>query len=407
MSGARNPSVLLLGYGGANNTGADVRVLSIIDDLRSVFGSHVNLTVGTLSREKTLRSIKEGDSLKVVQIPYVFPFFIWKLVSRHDVIMLVEGSTFKDNWSSVLLYLFLWGAWSATRQGKAAIAYAVEAGRMRPLNRWLTQKVCRSMDMIITRTADSRRELRELGVQSPIHVTTDTAFQFRQAPAMRQASTLLGCAPMEFNEWPVRVRLVGPREQCYHWPYYFTWNRERALLSDGLVSIWSELIVHSVRIRHWRVCLIAMEELDQRICEKIYNLLPEDVRSSVTRCYAGFEKADDIVAKLRSLDYLVTSRYHACVLSMESAVPQVSFYHDERLINIYREMGMESLAVSGSEENARERLMGCVQSMVNEREVISESIKNSVASFFMPKCRENRVLLREWWNSVSVKRLMS
>jgi hypothetical protein len=51
--------------------------------------------------------------------------------------------------------------------------------------------------------------------------------------------------------------------------------------------------------------------------------------------------ASRMTALLRSLDLLITSRYHACVLSMAGFVPQVAVGHDTRLATIYRDLGLK------------------------------------------------------------------
>jgi polysaccharide pyruvyl transferase WcaK-like protein len=45
-----------------------------------------------------------------------------------------------------------------------------------------------------------------------------------------------------------------------------------------------------------------------------------------------------MTAILRSLDLLVTSRYHAGVLSLDAEVPQIAIGHDQRLRNLYRDL---------------------------------------------------------------------
>lgn len=395
MKVANCSRVLLLGYGGANNTGADIRTITIIDDLRRTLGDKVVITVATLNRENSLRIIKESAYLKVVQVPYLFPAFIWRLIRDQDVVMLTEGSTFKDNWGSPLLYLFLWGAWSAARQGKVCMAYAVEAGRMRPINQWLTRKVCANMDMIVTRTQASCDELRSIGVCRDIHVTTDTAFNFMTDALPSNSRFVLGCAPVEFNEWPVRFRLWGRKRNCYHWPYYFSWDKDRASRSRNLVCAWIELITYAIRVRGWSVCLVAMESLDRRICEKILSGLPADVVRGIKKMYAGDEEPETIVERLRSLDMLVTSRYHACVLSMGGGVPQVAFYHDERLVNIYREMGMEDFALSQSGGGHAEKLRVLVDRLYDQRGEMRDRLRKVLLERYMPKCKENRTLLKK------------
>ncbi len=61
-------------------------------------------------------------------MPYVFPATVWRLVRQHDVLVLVERSTFMDTWGSPLLWYFLWAARCARRAGEPCLAYAVGAG---------------------------------------------------------------------------------------------------------------------------------------------------------------------------------------------------------------------------------------------------------------------------------------
>jgi polysaccharide pyruvyl transferase WcaK-like protein len=48
--------------------------------------------------------------------------------------------------------------------------------------------------------------------------------------------------------------------------------------------------------------------------------------------------ASQMTAILRSLDLLITSRYHAGVLSLDAAVPQIAIGHDQRLCSLYRDL---------------------------------------------------------------------
>lgn len=391
------PKVFLLGYGGANNTGAEIRILTIIDDFRATFGPDVRITVGSVNPEKTARVLGHTEHVEVVRVPYVFPWAIWKLTKANDVVVLVEGSTFKDNWSSALLYLFLWGAWAAKWHGNLSVAYAVDAGRMGRFNRWLTRRVCEGMDLVITRTAAARDQLRALGVRRDIAVTTDTAFQFGAPLASTSVKpVVVGLAPVEFYQWPVRLQLWGSKENCYHWPYYFSWNERRREKSEALVQAWVALVAHIVEQKGWGVRFFAMEELDGVICRKIMDRLPSAIRDQVTTCFAGDQTPQTVVSELRQLDYLVTSRYHACVLSMANAVPQMALYHDERLISIYQEIGISQFAIRYSAEQLDSGLVDVFERLLDESEHVRARLSERLERYFMPRCLENRELLRRW-----------
>ena len=93
------PKVLLVGYNGANNTGAEAKLLAIIDEVRQVMGSEAELTVPTLNGANIRRYITEGPNLKIKPVrPALFPIDIRKLVKETDLVMLTEGSTYMDTW---------------------------------------------------------------------------------------------------------------------------------------------------------------------------------------------------------------------------------------------------------------------------------------------------------------------
>ena len=89
-----------------------------------------------------------------------------------------------------------------------------------------------------------------------------------------------------------------------------------------------------------------MEELDEPLARVIRGRMRHPER---TKVFSSREhNASRMTTLLRSLDLLVTSRYHAAVLSMAAAVPQVAVGHDLRLLTLYQELGMAGeLFVSG------------------------------------------------------------
>ena len=132
--------VLLMGYNGANNTEFETRLISIINDVKKVMGSQVIITIPTLNEENLRRYIKEDSFIKIAPIPSIFFFAIRKLVKTHDIVLLVEGSCYMDTWTSALLWAFLWTTSCANYYNIPCIAYAVDAGELSTLNRFLVKK---------------------------------------------------------------------------------------------------------------------------------------------------------------------------------------------------------------------------------------------------------------------------
>jgi len=384
--------VLLLGYGGANNTGSEIRILTIIADVRAVFGPDARITVVSADAARSNAVIGIVPNLVVQQVPHLFGPAIWRLAGRHDLLLLVEGSTFKQNWSPALLWLFLWGAWSAHRRGKRVIAYAVDAGPLDRLNAVLTRFVCARMDLIVTRTHAARDVLQQYGIASPIQVTTDTAFLYESDDDTPQRPDTVGLAPVEFYEWPVRIRLWGHAERRYHWPFYHSWDADRATRSGNLVEAWVRTARHAIA-SGWSISLIAMEELDQRICEKIFAALSLHEQGLVTRIYAGRIRPQQIVAHLRSLGALMTSRYHALVLSMRSAVPVAALYHDERLVTLLRELGLDPFAISHERADLTTAMPALFDRLITDAQRQRTRIATLHDSYYCPRALANRDLL--------------
>jgi polysaccharide pyruvyl transferase WcaK-like protein len=230
--------------------------------------------------------------------------------------------------------------------GKPCLAYAVDAGEMRSsLNRLLIRREASKTDLIVVRSHAARERLRDFGVSAPIEVTADNAFTFEPDSADRNwihdawpgaASGLVGFAVVDFYLWPVVIRLFGKQRNCYRWPYFYSRSPERCCATDVLAEIYAQLADWVATEHGKHVALICMEQLDEPLARKIYEHMqhPESARIFSSREH----NASRMTMLLRDLELLVTSRYHACVLSLASLVPQVAVGHDLRLKTIYADL---------------------------------------------------------------------
>ena len=105
VSNAARPAlrVLLLGYNGANNTGAEALLLADIEDVRAVLGPQAVITIPCINPPNLRRYIKEAPNLRIAPMPTIFFFTLRRLARENDLIMLVEGSTYMDTWTSAML----------------------------------------------------------------------------------------------------------------------------------------------------------------------------------------------------------------------------------------------------------------------------------------------------------------
>jgi polysaccharide pyruvyl transferase WcaK-like protein len=343
------PRVLLIGYNGANNTGAEALLQTDIRDVRAVFGDRALLTVPALKDPANLRRyLPDAPNLRIVPMPSIFPGTTRRLVREHDLVLLVEGSAYMDTWTSALLWYFLWATRCAHHEGKPCLAYAVDAGQLRPRNQRLVRRVASATDLIIARSQSAAGRLREWGVTAPIEWTADNAFTYEPRPEDRRwiqaiwpeaQQQPVGIAAVDFYRWPVVVRPWGAAEDRYWWPYYFSSSPDRRTASAELARAYARLADRMIEGHDRPVALICMEELDEPIASAIHNEMANPDRAHVfsSREY----DASRMTTLLRSLGVLVTSRYHASVLSLAAEVPQVAVGHDLRLRTLYAELGLE------------------------------------------------------------------
>jgi len=343
------PRVLMLGYNGANNTGAEALLQSDIDDVRAVLGPDARITVPTLNEANLRRYLKESPTLAIAIMPTLFFGAIRRMVKDSDLVLLVEGSTYMDTWGSPLLWAFLWATTCAADMGIPCLAYAVDAGTLSPANRRRVRGIASRTGLIVTRNRAAAERLRGMGVTAPMACTADNAFTFQPRdvddgwllrcwPEARSTGTV-GLAMVDFTLFPAVIRPWGPRERCYKWPYYLSNSPEREHTREMLARGYAALADHVGERTGKAVALICMEQLDEALAGQVRRRMrhPESARIFSARQH----DASQMTCLLRGLDLLVTSRFHASVLSLAAGVPQVAVGHDTRLATLYRDLGLK------------------------------------------------------------------
>lgn len=401
MNPLNSTNILLFGYNGANNTGSEARLLTIIDDVRAVFGPEAKITIPTLNEENLRRYIQESETLKIAPLPSIFFAVIQRLVKESDFVVLTEGSCYMDTWTSALLWAFLWATRCARAMGKPCIAYAVDAGSLSGFNRWLVRREASKTNLIVTRNNASSDLLKSLGVTAPIKVTADTAFYFDPDPADRDSISktlptnngIIGLAPVDFYRWPVVIRLTGNEEDCYRWPYYYSTSRQRTESSEALARGLASEADRWIGEYGKHVALIAMESLDTPICYKIRSHMAHPEMAQV---FSAIDyNASQMTTVLRSLELLVTSRYHASVLSMRANVPLIAVAHDLRLHHLFEEAGLFNdyfLEYTDPElfQKVRKRVDALLADPGPAKTLIAKSYREQLA-----RATNNRALLSE------------
>ncbi|SCG86639.1 polysaccharide pyruvyl transferase family protein [Methanobacterium congolense] len=406
----QNVKVLLVGYNGANNTGSEARLISIVNDVRNVLGPDVFITIPTLNEKNLRRYIKEETNLKIVPISSIFFFAVKKLVKEHDLVLLVEGSCYMDTWTSALLWAFLWATRCASSFKKPCIAYSVDAGDLSFLNKFLVKREASKTDLIIARTELAADRLKKLGVTAPIKHTADNAFIFQKdvedenvlkdvwaKKSLHQSGAgVVGFAVVDFYLWPVVIMPWGRSRDLYKWPYYFSRSKKRSRESDELAGRWAAAADRVVEKYGKNVALLCMEELDEPFARSVLGKMQNSKNAHI---FSSREfNTSKMTGILQSLELLVTSRYHAAVLSLEAAVPQIAVAHDPRLIGLYRELEMDSYLFDYRTEKSDKKwdeIEKNINELIENPDKIHKKLKQGYKEHLIC-AKKNKELLRDF-----------
>ena len=403
--------ILLVGYNGANNTGSEARLLSIIDDIRTVFGCDVEITVPTLNEKNLRRYLKEEQGLHIAPVPSIFFYTLRKLVKQHDLILLVEGSCYMDTWTSALLWAFLWSTRCAYEAGIPCIAYAVDSGELSNINKYLVKREASKTDLIITRTKSAKNRLESVGVTAPMEVTADCAFTFNindddqdicDHVNIVNDNGLVGLSVVDFHLWPVVIRPWGKKEYLYKWPYYFSRSKKRLSKSEELASQWAKIADNVIKEYNKEVLLICMEEVDESLA---YSIQDKMIYQSKAQVISSREfNASQMTIILRCLDLLVTSRYHAAVLSLEALIPQIAVGHDTRLKDFYKELKLNDYLIDSNSPDLWNTLKYKIKYLLDNPGLLKESL-NDGYEMHLKQSYQNQLILRRFiikkgWNVI-------
>jgi polysaccharide pyruvyl transferase WcaK-like protein len=351
--------VLLLGYTGAGNTGADLRTIETIRQLRALFADQPPaLTVfalGGLFDHADLRSV----DILAPSHDYL-PDALAKAVHEYDVVLNVEGSTYTSKFSDALAALLIGGVGLAAASGRIACAYGIDAGAM---SERLSRFAAATADgvQIICRSRGAGQRLQSLGLT--IEEGADAAWNFRAAQGARPAlpTRYAVLCPNNPFWWPVQTNvrraleldMAGAHSALRYGPLSFhTWDDTRAARFEAYKRGFAA-VAQGLRRRGYAPVFVAMEQLDRAACEEIAALLPFDAPVLARGAYS----LDAVVGALERAQWIVTTRYHASVMAIANRVPVVGVSMDSRIDQLFAEHGLSDWTLSCEEPEFDRRVL--------------------------------------------------
>jgi polysaccharide pyruvyl transferase WcaK-like protein len=378
--------LLLAGYVGSRNTGADVRTEEIIRQLRHLLGDeHLELTIMTLNPERTAGYFR---AVRQIEIPLVFPQFLREVCPRAHGVVACEGSMFKSKFSNALTLMMAGALGMANLEGKLSVGYGAEAGSMdRNIQEFVQQYVQKSL--ILCRNTASQTILKALGIRAK--AGTDTAWTFQASPreyALQQLrhwgwdgeQPLLAICPIHPFCWPVKPDVLKSlafqftgefKNEHYRSLYFHHHSTESEQKFDDYLNAFAGAIQAFLKETPCFPLLIGMEALDRTACERLQSLLDPQIPLLVSDTYDMY----DLVAFLRCSHLMITSRYHAFVTSIPAQVPTLGVTMDERIANIMEEGQLSAYCLSVEDPQLEEKILQGLRQLHQEKAGIQTQLQ--------------------------------
>ena len=387
--------ILLVGYNGARNTGADARVVTLVQQLEQALDAEQHeLTVMTLDMDNVAGYF--AKHVRLLHFSTVFVFKLMRACSQHHVAILCEGSTLTPTFADALCVFFCEAAGVMRRQGKPCMAYGSEVGRLDGWLARLSSDMCQDAYFMV-RTEESLRNLQALGLKG--HVGTDTAWTFESSRDDKAWAShclrregwdgrqpLIGVAPLNPFCWPVRpslwrwikAQLTRDFSLQYDKFYFFCDSAERRLQFEHYLQAMATAVNRYSREHGAFVVILGMEQLDASVCEQLSRRIEGRHAVFTSKTSDVFQ----MTSLLRQLSILLTSRYHASVLSMEKACPIVAVSIDARLNGVMREVELaDGYLYRATDEDLENRITDSLHRASEHEQEISEQIKHHLTHY--------------------------
>ena len=378
--------LLLAGYVGTRNTGADVRVEEMIRQFRHVVGDdNLELTIMTSDPQLSAGYFR---TVRQVTMPQVFPKFLFDEAPKHHGVVACEGSMFKSKFASALTCMMGGALGMAASENKVSVGYGAEAGAMTPGLQDFVQKYCKH-SLVICRNRPSMGVLGDLGIRTTFG--TDTAWTFEPSPdavgaeLLRKAGwdgekRVLALCPINPFWWPVKpdlakaaMRRFGGQYKREHYKsiYFHETSSEKDEKYEAYTTaIAGALAAFVAEQPDVFPILVGMEKLDRGSCQHVANMLPFDLPLFISDTHDMY----DLVSVLRCCRMMVSSRFHAIVTSMPGLVASGGITMDERIRNLMNDRGHPDLFLEVDEEDLEEKILTMLRRLSRDADEIGHDI---------------------------------
>jgi len=304
-------NIVISGFYGYNNSGDDILLQSIVQNLRALHGD-LNLTVLSLKPKET-RAEFDVDAIYRFNLLSVF-----LRLRRAKLLITGGGNLIQDETSTRSMIYYLWIINTAKFLGVKNMFYANGIG---PVNRKgnipRVRRALNGVDLITLRESGSLEILKEMGVTTPeIHVTADAAFALPLAEGGERTLAKLGVKGNFF--------CIALRPWAYNPPDLET---QVAKFADYLIE----------KYEYQAVFVPMQPERDSKIAQKTMSLMKN--KSILLEPSLKDYNLGRSVLGLAS--FALCMRLHGLIHAMEKGVPAIGLVYSTKIREFMETMGQK------------------------------------------------------------------
>lgn len=333
--------IVISGYYGFDNLG-DEAILAGIISLFQNSKEEINLTVLSASPEKTaelydVNTVSRNSLINILNV-----------LAEADLFISGGGSLLQDITGNFSIAYYLGLAWLAKIQGSKTIYYAQGAGPInKKWNQRLTSFSLNRFDLLGVRDRESKKFLKNIGVQKEIKLSVDPVFALYD-PLLNKKQKIKGKLEIGISVRPWSV--------------------------DYIKSLASALNCFS-RNKNVKYIIFPMHQgRDEKISQKLNNILESE--SEVRQLAVDPRTA---VKSFSNLDLFVGVRLHSLIFALLNQIPLLALSYDPKIEGLLAEI--DYLPLIKLEEINEADLVEKLENIFAER----YSLRKKIADFLSQK----------------------
>ncbi len=379
------------------NLGSEVRLRVIIEDIKKAH-PEAKITVATFG----YNSIEKEEGVSYITLSNILTgvleliaFHIW----RFNYIINAEGIPFVDFCGKGFINFFVPILLASWMYRKKSLCYAFDVDRLSVVDNFLVRFALERTTMLVTRTTASRDVLKKIGLKHPVSVGSDCSFLF--SPRKKYAFSKkkkIGFVFKDFFCYPIKIKLFGKKEDLYHYPFFYEYKNDgKKTCSDFKESM--ATLVSVVLSKHptEEVQFIINEpQMDERITMDIYNKISRRLRKRIEIVSKKDKSLDYMKQNFKQLKYLVASRYHAVLLSLEYNVPTLVLSTDERFEYILKELRLQNYVIDVYNNGISSEQLLMFISKRNDSHKRFKSYVSNIYPSLVKRARKNYLFIKKF-----------